>query len=190
MFAVITLTAVSFAVGQFAIGNDVRAAFLWIVLFFAAMSGLSRVFVKEEDAGTVYALRLAAGSGVVYTGKLFFNVLLLFALALILVPLFVVLMGLQVADWGLFLTTLLLGTAGLAGAATIIAAIIAKASAKGELFAVLSFPVLLPLLIAAIAATRQALEGEGSSGEWQLLVSYLVVMVTVSFMLFDFVWEE
>ncbi len=190
MFAVVTLTAVSFAVGQFAIGNDVRAAFLWIVLFFSAMSGLSRVFVKEEDAGTVNALRLAASSSVVYVGKLLFNVVLLFALAIIVVPLFTVLMGLEVTDWGLFLAVLLLGTAGLAGASTLIAAIIAKASAKGELFAVLSFPILLPLLIAAIAGTRNALEGRGGSGEVQLLASYLIVMVTVSLMLFDFVWEE
>jgi len=190
MFAVVTLTAVSFAVGQFAIGNDVRAAFLWIVLFFAAMSGLSRVFVKEEDAGTVHALRLAASSSVVYVGKLLFNVVLLFLLAAIVVPLFTVLMGLQVADLGLFLGVLVLGTAGLAGAATLIAAIIAKASAKGELFAVLSFPILLPLFITAIGGTRVALDGGDSGGALELLGSYLVVMVTVSLMLFDFVWEE
>jgi heme exporter protein B len=190
MFAVVTLAAVSFAVGQFAIGNDVRAAFLWIVLFFSAMSGLGRVFIKEEDANTVHALRLAASSSVVYVGKLAFNTLLLFLLAVIVVPLFTVLMGLQVVNLGLFVGVVLLGTAGLAGAATIIAAIIAKASAKGELFAVLAFPILLPLLITAIGGTRVALDGGGGSGEIQFLLSYLVVMVTVSLMLFDFVWND
>jgi heme exporter protein B len=190
MFAVVTLAAVSFAVGQFAIGNDVRAAFLWIVLFFSAMSGLGRVFIKEEDANTVHALRLAASPSVVYVGKLAFNTLLLFLLAVIVVPLFTVLMGLQVVNLGLFVGVVLLGTAGLAGAATIIAAIIAKASAKGELFAVLAFPILLPLLITAIGGTRVALDGGGGSGEIQFLLSYLVVMVTVSLMLFDFVWND
>lgn len=190
MFAVVTLSAVSFAVGQFAIGNDVRAAFLWIVLFFSAMSGLGRVFIKEEDSGTVNVLRLSAGAGVVYVGKLIFNTLLLFALAAIIVPLFVVLMGLEVQDAGLFAAVLLLGTAGLAGASTIIAAIIAKASAKGELFAVLAFPILLPLLVMAIGGTRRALDGAGSAGEAQMLLSYLVVMVTVSLLLFDFVWND
>jgi heme exporter protein B len=190
MFAVVTLAAVSFAVGQFAIGNDVRAAFLWIVLFFSAMSGLGRVFIKEEDANTVHALRLAASPSVVYVGKLAFNTGLLFLLAVIVVPLFTVLMGLQVVNLGLFVGVVLLGTAGLAGAATIIAAIIAKASAKGELFAVLAFPILLPLLITAIGGTRVALDGGGGSGEIQFLLSYLVVMVTVSLMLFDFVWND
>ena len=190
MFAVVTLAAVSFAVGQFAIGNDVRAAFLWIVLFFSAMSGLGRVFIKEEDANTVHALRLAASPSVVYVGKLAFNTALLFLLAVIVVPLFSVLMGLQVVNLGLFVSVVLLGTAGLAGAATIIAAIIAKASAKGELFAVLAFPILLPLLITAIGGTRVALDGGGGTGEIQFLLSYLVVMVTVSLMLFDFVWND
>jgi heme exporter protein B len=168
----------------------VRAAFLWIVLFFSAMSGLGRVFIKEEDANTVHALRLAASPSVVYVGKLAFNTLLLFLLAVIVVPLFTVLMGLQVVNLGLFVGVVLLGTAGLAGAATIIAAIIAKASAKGELFAVLAFPILLPLLITAIGGTRVALDGGGGSGEIQFLLSYLVVMVTVSLMLFDFVWND
>ena len=113
MFAVVTLAAVSFAVGQFAIGNEVRAAFLWIVLFFSAMSGLGRVFIKEEDANTVHALRLAASPSVVYVGKLAFNTALLFLLAVIVVPLFTVLMGLQVLNLGLFVGGLL-GT-GLAG---------------------------------------------------------------------------
>lgn len=190
MFAIVTLSAVSFAVGQFAVGNDVRAAFLWIVLFFSAMSGLGRVFVKEEDASTVQVLRLAARSSAVYTGKLLFNMVLLFALAAVVVPLFVVLMALDVLDLVFFVGTLGLGIAGLAGAATIIAAIIAKASAKGELFAVLSFPILLPLLITAIGGTRKALDGVAAAGEFQVLLSYLVVMVTVSLMLFDFVWND
>jgi heme exporter protein B len=190
MFAVVTLAAVSFAVGQYAIGNDVRAAFLWIVLFFSSMSGLGRVFIKEEDANTVHALRLAASPSVVFVGKLAFNALLLFLLAAIVVPLFALLMGLQVANSWLFLGVVVLGTAGLAGASTIIAAIIAKASAKGELFAVLAFPILLPLLITCIGGTRAALDGRETSGELQFLLSYLVVMVTVSLLLFDFVWND
>jgi heme exporter protein B len=95
-----------------------------------------------------------------------------------------------VADVWLFVGTLVLGIAGMSGAATIIAAIIAKASAKGELFAVLSFPILLPLLITAIGGTRNALDGTGSVGELRILLSYLAVMVTVSFLLFDSVWND
>jgi len=192
MFAVVTLTAVSFAIGQFRVSTDILAALFWIVIFFAAMSGLGRVFIKEEEAGTVTTLRLAASPSVVYAGKLLFNVVLLVLLEAVVVPLFIVLMGLSVADWGLFLAILLLGSLGLAGATTIIAAIIAKAAAKGELFAVLSFPILLPLLVTAMGGTRLAL-GETlglGGGELRLLISYAVVMIAASFMLFDFVWGE
>ena len=119
MFAVVTLTAVSFAIGQFRVSTDILAALFWIVIFFAAMSGLGRVFIKEEEAGTVTTLRLAASPSVVYAGKLLFNVVLLVLLEAVVVPLFIVLMGLAVADWGLFLAIVVLGSLGLDGATTI-----------------------------------------------------------------------
>ena len=53
------------------------AALLWIILFFAATSGLARVFVKEEDAHTAKTLRLAARPLAVFAGKLLFNLILL-----------------------------------------------------------------------------------------------------------------
>jgi len=77
-------------------------------------------------------------------------------------------------------------------ATTIIGAIVAKASVRGALFAVLSFPVLLPLLVAAIGGTDAALLGAGWNGaenQLRLLVAYAVIMITASAVLFDFVWN-
>jgi len=77
--------------------------------------------------------------------------------------------------------------------ATIIAAIISKASAKGALFTVLSFPILLPVLITGISATRTICfksNLSAVSGELQALFAYAVVLITASIMLFEFVWNE
>lgn len=193
MFAVTTLTVVSFSIGPYAIAREVMAALLWIILFFSAMSGLSRAFIHEEETRTVNALRLSARPSVVLVGKLAFNISLLIMLEAVVVPLFLILMNLQIGNYSLFLLVLGLGTMGLAGATTIIAAIIAKASSKGALFAVLSFPILLPLLVMAINGTKLAINGapvaEGLP-EVRMLISYTVVMVTASLMLFEFVWNE
>ena len=81
----------------------------------------------------------------------------------------------------------------LAAAATLVAAIVAQAGVKGALFTVLSFPILIPVLIAGVGTTRKALAlaGPGEAGtELQLLVSYAGVMLTLSILLFDFVWQE
>ena len=74
MFAVTTLIAVSFSIGSFRIGEAERpflyAVLLWIILVFSALSGLSRSFVKEEEAGTMDVLKLSARPQSVFLGKL------------------------------------------------------------------------------------------------------------------------
>jgi heme exporter protein B len=193
MFAVTTLVTVSFSVGGFVPDTDIIAALLWVILFFSAMAGLSRTFVQEEETGTVVALKMAADPEPVFLGKYFFNVVLLLSLTLVIVPLYLVLLNLKVMLPGGFLATVLLGTVGLAGASTILAAIVSKAGAKGSLMTVLAFPILLPLLFGAISATRIALGGGPAaaiaSDLWMLLF-YNGVALVASLLLFEYVWNE
>jgi len=194
LFGITTLTVVSFSVGQKNLPPEVYAALYWVIIFFSAMSGLAHVFVREEESKTSTILRLTADAIPVYLGKLGYNLLLLILLQIVIAPLFLTLTDAVLTDPALFIILLILGTVGLAGATTIIAAIISKASVKGALFAVLSFPILLPLLIGLISATTKAFSESGgglggASSELQLLVSYGVVMITASIMLFEYVWE-
>jgi len=193
MFALVTLTVISMALGLMTPDTDLMAALFWVILFFAAMSGLAQVFIKEEEAGTALILKLSTEGLVIFFGKLIFNLLLLAVLSVLIVPLFIILLKVTPQNWTVFLIGLALGDIGLAGATTIIAAIVAKATVKGALFTVLSFPILLPLLMAVIDITKVAFGG-GDFGDistgLQLLVAYDVVMVTVSVMLFDFVWRQ
>ena len=193
MFALVTLTVVSMALGLVTKSSELLAALFWIIFFFAAMSGLAQTFIKEEESGTALILKLSSDGLVIFFGKLLFNLVLLFFLAVLVVPLYVVLLEVVPGNWIFFFLGLILGIIGLAGATAIIAAVVAKATVKGALFTVLSFPVLLPLLIAAIEITKVAFIG-GRFGDIsapvQLLVAYDVVMVTISVMLFDFVWRQ
>jgi len=193
MFALTTLTVVSFSFGTSPLSSRLTSSLFWLVIFFSSMSGLAQVFVKEEESRTVNILRLIATPGTVLLGKFLFNLALLLLLEIVIVPLFIILMNLSILNLWLFLSVLLWGSLGLVCATTIIAAIISKAHVKGALFAVLSFPILLPLLITAIDGTRLSLEGKALSAGWsdlRLLISYVVVMFTASVLLFDFVWSE
>lgn len=195
LFGVTTLVVVSFAVGQKNLPPEVHAALFWIIIFFSAMSGLAHVFVREEDSKTATVLRLTADATPIYLGKLGYNMVLLGLLQLIIAPLFLILTDAVLSNVALFVVILVVGSIGLAGATTLIAAIISKASVKGALFAVLSFPILLPLLIGVISGTAKALSTpeagfSAASSELQLLISYAVVMITASLLLFEFVWEE
>jgi heme exporter protein B len=194
LFGITTLTVVSFSVGQQNLSPEVYSAIFWVIIFFSAMSGLAHVFIREEETKTAMILRLTAGPTPVYLGKLGYNILLLTLLEVIIAPLFFVLTDAQLERPALFIVVLILGTIGLAGATTLIAAIISKAGVKGALFAVLSFPILLPLLIGLINATSKAFSTteeyfSTASSELQLLVSYGVIMITASLLLFEYVWE-
>jgi len=197
LFAMTTLVVVSFSIGPFGLAPAERpflhSVLLWIILLFSAAAGLPRGFVKEEEAGTALALRLTGRPGSIYLGKLLGNLLLVLVLELVLVPFFVLLMQFEVKSWPLFLVILIAGAAGLAGATTLVSAIIGRASAKGALFSVLSFPILLPLLFSAVAGTRSASENPDFSAGMEavrVVVSFAGVVTTAGFLLFEPVWRE
>ncbi len=192
MFALTTLVLVSFSVGPYLLDEVVHSALIWIILFFSAMGGLARSFVKEQEKGTVYALKLSAVPETVYLGKFIYNLSLLFLVIIIVIPFYIFFLSPPVGNPGLLALVLFLGSLGLAAASTILAAIVSQANVKGNLLPVLAFPILLPLLTAAINGTRLALEGfplGKAMAELQILISFFAIMFTVSLLLFNFVWE-
>lgn len=196
LFAVVTVFAVSFATARSGgtIETVLQASLLWIVIYFSSLSGLAQSFIKEEESKTATALRLYAPAGSVFGGKLLFNLALLLVMNIITIPLFSIFLDLDISSYPLFLTIVFIGSLAMVGTTTLVAAIISKASAKGALFAVLSFPLLLPILMMTISATRKALTPgitfSAARMEIQVLISYLVVMTVLGFVLFDSVWND
>jgi len=194
MFVVTTLSIILFSIGHDSPTQEILSGTLWIVIFFSAMSGLSRTFVAEEERGTSLTLRLLTNSTSVYTGKLIYNFILIFVLSIIIAIAYLLLIKeFSVKTYSIFWLTIILGSAGLASASTILAAIIAKANTKGTLFPVLAFPILLPLLLTCINATKLSVDGAFFSEaikEFQILISFAIVMVTTSLLVFDFVWKD
>ncbi len=193
MFGVISLVAVSFSIGQTNLPPRLLAAVFWIIMFFASMAGLAHVFIREEETGTALALRLTADPDAVYWGKLVFNLVLLGLMSTIITVLFFAFTDAPTDNWPVFVLVLVLGIIALCAGTTLIAAIVAKASTKGALFAVLSLPVFLLPLWWLVAAADKALTGgslSAMSSELIGLVSYCVIMITLSVMLFKVVWLE
>jgi heme exporter protein B len=198
LFAVSAALSVSIGVGFLGLRRTeeallIQSALLWIALLFAALNGLSRSFVYEEEARTLAALRMAAPPLAVYLGKLAFNLILTTVLAGVTSLMFIILLRVTVGSPWAFLALILSGSSALAGATTMLAAIIARASFKGALFAVIAFPLLVPLLIVAIQSTALSLDfmsPEQLSGPLGFLAAYTTVTVVASLMLFRFVWES
>ncbi|MBI3579884.1 MAG: heme exporter protein CcmB [Ignavibacteriales bacterium] len=195
MFVVTAVATILFALRSDQPESTVLAGMYWVVVFFTAMSSLSRIFVSEEERGTTMTLQLVASPSVVYFGKLIFNTVLTLALIIAVTILYTIVFSstFVIKTPSIFFVTVGLGSLGFASAATIIAAIVAKANTRGTLYPVLSFPILIVLLMTVMNATTRALDGEPFSealGDFQVLVGYFLVMIGGSYLLFDFVWKD
>lgn len=194
MFIIVTISVILYAIGQEKISDYLTGGLLWVIVFFTAMSGLSRTFVSEEERGTVMALQLSATPETVLSGKFMFNLVLMFSMNIIILVLYSLLFeAFVLKNLSLFLAAYLLGNIGIASASTVIAAIISKAGSKGTLYPVLAFPILLPLMLTLIETTKMSMDGtpfDESLVELAVLGSYNVVMIAASYLLFDIIWKD
>lgn len=170
-----------------------RSGLIWIILLFAALSGMARSFVQEKERKTDRLLQLHARGTDVFVGKFMYNALFLFV---ILVPAFVIyvlIMGMSVAAPLFLLSGLMFGATGLASVTTLTSAMVAQASRKGSLFAILSIPLLTPLLLILINITKTGLvhgvQGD-SYNDLTALIAYSGVTITMGWLLFDLMWGE
>ncbi len=194
MFIIIAISVILFSIGNERITRSLTAGLFWVVIFFSAMSGLSRAFVSEEERGTSLTLQLIAAPSTIFSGKLLFNLILVFLMNIVITLLYSAFFEeFVVRNFPLFLTAFVLGNVGIAVSSTIIAAIIAKAGSKGTLYPVLSFPILLPLILTSVQLTLNSIDGttiEQSTYELAIVGCYDVIMLAASYMLFDFVWKD
>jgi heme exporter protein B len=145
--------------------------------------------VQEEETQTATALRLAATPSALFCGKLLYGLTLTLALEALITPVFVAMTSLDVKSPGLLAAVLAAGGFGLAAGSTLVAAIIAQARAKGTLFSVLAFPVLLPLLLIAVELSRHAVAGDPADVALLQLLLYDASVTVAGFMLFPVVWN-
>jgi heme exporter protein B len=193
LFALVTLTALSFATGGAGLSPLLAAVFFWVILFFSALSSLAQTFVKEAETKTELFLKLTAPDDAVFFGKWGFNLLLIVLLEIALTPLFVVMLDVNLVHWEIWIGALLLGGVGLVSTITLLGALIAAANVRGALFSVLAFPVLLPLLVTAIRVSEVCFGGrsEVATGDaFLVLGAYAVISTTAGWLLFPFVWRD
>lgn len=170
-----------------------QSGLIWIIILFAALLSLSRSFVSETDRKTFNLLRLHAQAPDVYGGKLLYNFTFLLSVTVASFLLYIFFLGLQVAAPLSLFWTLLLGTAGLSGIATLLAAIVSQADRKGAIFSVLSIPLLFPLILILIEATKSTLFEGTTAAFWNsfwALVGFAGATITAGFLLFDFIWDD
>ncbi|MFH1160705.1 MAG: heme exporter protein CcmB [bacterium] len=164
----------------------------WIILLFVGVNGISKSFVQESPARYIYYYTIASPQAVVLS-KILYNLLLMAILALLSFGMFLLLMGNRVVNLELFLLALILGSFGLSSILTMVAAIASRASNNFSLMAVLSFPIILPLLLTLMKISRIALtnaDWTGSQGPVIILLTINVAVIILAYLLFPYLWRD
>ncbi|OQY24791.1 MAG: cytochrome C biogenesis protein [Anaerolineaceae bacterium 4572_32.1] len=166
---------------------------LWVSVVFAGMLGLNRSFVLEKDRGCLDGLLLAPmDRSAIYFGKMAGNFIFITVVEAMILPIFAALLNVNlIQPW--ILGVLLLGTLGFSGVGTLFSAMAVHTRAREVLLPVLLFPVVVPILIAAVKLTAGFLDGQALAdmSNWmQLLVAFDIILIAVSYMTFDYVVEE
>jgi heme exporter protein CcmB len=172
--------------------EDGAAGLLWIAIAFAGTLALGRTFERERQSETLRALLMApAARPAVYVGKLLGIIALLVAVEIVLVPLVALLFEARslLAHPGWLAAILAAGTIGFASVGTLFAAMLIRARTRDVLLPVLLYPVIVPVMIAAVRGTAVLLQPEFDSqvaAFWlALLTTFDVVFVTLALWTFE-----
>jgi heme exporter protein B len=198
--AIFTFGAAALLLFSFAIGPDSlalrqhSAGFLWLALLLASTLSLAESFEREvEEQALEGLLLLPAGPRGLYYGKAIANWAQLALLGAALVPVMVVLYDAGTPRLASLLGVILLGTAGLSAPGTLYAAMTAQARARQTLLPLLLFPLVVPVLLAAVKATSLLILGDpmGQVRPWvTLLVAFDLIHWSLCGLLFDRVVED
>src|SRR3989339_2072048 len=110
MFIIVAISVILFSIGNENISPGLTGGLFWVVIFFTAMSGLSRAFVSEEERGTSLTLQLLAAPSTVFSGKLIFNIILVFCMNTVIALLYAALFeAFVIRNFSLFFLSFVLG---------------------------------------------------------------------------------
>ena len=148
--------------------------------------------MAENRGRLLYYYTLTNASAVIIS-KTIYNVLLLLVLSLINLLFYSIFIGNIVQDMPMFIIGMLLGCMGFASIMTLISSIASKAGGNSTLMAILSFPILIPLLITIIRFTKNAMDGLDWSVNYKLLIILIalnLLTMALSYLLFPYLWRE
>lgn len=173
--------------------GTITAGVLWVIFVFAGTLGLNRSMSIEKDRGCLDGLLLApVDRSAIYFGKALGNLIFMLMVEIIVLPIYSILYNVNLFNPGLLLV-ILLGSIGYVAVGTLLAAMAVQARTRDILLPILLFPVVLPVILAAVKASTGFLDGIplDEIKPWlNLLIAYDIIFSAVAFMVFDYVVEE
>jgi heme exporter protein B len=191
LYVVSTVFIIYIIVGE-KIGPAIWAALFWIIVLFASVNAVAKSFVQENAQRQLYYYTLASPSAVILS-KMLYNSLLLIFIATLSFAAFSVIMDSPVKDYLLFSFILVMGSIAFAITFTFIAAISSKAAQSATLMAILSFPLVIPILMTLTRLTKISLRLMTDTEYYKdilILLSIDMILAALVFVLFPYLWRD
>lgn len=167
-------------------------AIYWVIMLFAGTNAVAKSFVQLSKGSMLYYYSTVHPL-LLFAAKLVYNILLLLCIHLITVLSLSVLVGNPVVDSNWFLLIGSIGIIGFAAILTLVSAIAQKANNQSTLMAILSFPVLIPILVLVVKLSKNALDGLDRSVSANVLgnlVAIDLLVLAVALLLFPYLWRD
>ena len=151
---------------------------LWVAFTFGGVLGLTRSFALERERGNLHGLLLApVGRDAIFFGKMLGNFLFMLVVELFVFPVFVVLFDFSF-NMPALIPIALLATLGIATVGTVFSAMAVNTRSREVMLPLLFFPVVLPLIVAAVEASGAVIRAE-DSGDLTRWIPFMVVFDSI-----------
>lgn len=189
IIATVFISALSFKkILQPAVWN----ALFWVIFMFITVNISTKSFIQETKGKGLYNY-LYYNPRHFILGKIIYNMMLMATLSILTFFFYSWFVGSMVQDMLMFLLALLFSSTAFSGVLSLMSAIASKANNNMSLMAILSFPVLMPLILVSIKLSKHAVDGLS----WSVSYKYLIILLMLNFvvialatLLFNYLWRE
>ena len=174
--------------------EEILPGLIWMSLIFSGILGLNRTYAKERfNDCLIGILSTPIAPYQIYLGKAASNLVQLLFVEIITFPLYFIFYDLNLkGSLGMLIIIMLIGSVGFILVGTFLAALTSNLRANEALLPVILFPLLMPVLLAAIEATSAVFTGLTLDQylPWiKLILVYDLVFLVMPLLLFDYLME-
>lgn len=168
--------------------KDYGPGIIWVTVLFSATIGQNRLFDRERENGCLWGLLLSpVDAGTIFLAKATAQFIFTLLMELPTILLIILFFDLSLVQPMEFITSLLLGTVALSLVGTLFSAMLMNARMKEVLLPLVTYPLLVPVVIAGVKVTSVAVGAPVNEDAWmwlKFLLGFDMIFAVATWFLF------
>jgi heme exporter protein B len=164
----------------------------WIIILFASVNAIAKSFMQESKSRLLYYYSIASPHAIILS-KTIYNIALMSLLSVLALIVYLLFFTNTLGDPLFYFLVVVLGSISFSTVFTMISAIASKAGNNGTLMAILSFPVIIPVILILIRLSKNAMDGIERSlsyGDIGVLCAINAIVMATALLLFPYLWRD